>query len=86
MTTYKFMAQVIEDELLACGDCTIAIANGDFSGMDDETKAKVKAGLERLSKRGYPVIGKEYGFTWRGCDCCLNGLGGNKHTFALLGD
>lgn len=75
---------VVADGLLACIDCTIAIANDDYSGMDDTTEARVRAGLARLAKRGYPVIGDEYGFTWHGCDCCHDGLGGDKHEFALL--
>lgn len=78
------MAQVIQDGLLAC-DCTIAIANDDYSGMDDEIEARVKAGLDRIAKIGYPVIGDEAGFTHQGCDCCYDGLGGDKHTFSILG-
>lgn len=73
---------IIADGLLACQDCTIAIANDDYSGMDDATEARVKAGIERLA--GYAVIGDEVGFSWRGCDCCLDGLGGHKHTFSIL--
>ena len=79
------MAQVVKDGSLACADCTIAIANADYSGMGDETEKRVRAGIEELSKRGYPVIGDEYGFTGRGCDCCLDGLAGDKHEFILLG-
>ena len=71
------MAQVIEDGLLACEDCAVAIANGDFTGMDDKTEARVKAGLEQLSTRGYAVTGEDCGFTWRGCDCCGASFGVN---------
>lgn len=80
------MAQVIEDGLRACQDCTMAIANADFSGMDSATENRVKAGLDRLAERGYPVIGDEIGFTWQGCDCCLSSLGGDKHELSILGD
>ncbi len=81
------MAHIVEGELLACIDCTIAMANDDYSGIEDDSRvAEVKAGLDELAKRGYPVIGDEYGFTWRGCDCCGSYLGGDKHTFAILGD
>lgn len=80
------MAQVIQNGLLACIDCTIAIANADYSGMDDETKARVKAGLDGWAKVGYLVVGDEYGFTWRGCDICRNGLGGDKHEVTVLGE
>ncbi len=77
---------IIADGLLACTDCTIAIANDDYSGMDDATEARVKAGIARLQKviGQYLVIGDEVGFTHRGCDCCHDGLAGDKHEFAVL--
>jgi len=80
------MAHIAEDGLYACQDCTIAIANADFTGMDDETEARVKMGLERLAKRGYAVIGDDLGFCHQGCDCCCDGLAGDKHELTLLGD
>jgi len=63
-----------------CDDCIIAIANDDYSGMDDERDAAVRAGLERInSKYGYLVAGDETTeFTWRSCDCCGAG-GGRRH-------
>lgn len=52
--------------------------------MDAATEARVKDGVERLNDRGWCVIGNEVGFTHRGCDCCLDGLGGSKHELAIL--
>lgn len=75
---------IIADGLLACEDCTIAIAHDDYTGMDAATEARVKDGVERLNDRGWCVIGNEVGFTHRGCDCCLDGLGGSKHELAIL--
>lgn len=37
-----------------CDNCTIAIANDDYSGMTDEESDSVRAGLTRLGKAGYP--------------------------------
>jgi hypothetical protein len=79
------MAHVIEDSILVCDSCACAIANDDYSGMDDAEESSVRAGLARLNQRGYAVLGDEYGFTWRACECC-GGLAGNRHTVALLGD
>lgn len=78
------MARIVADGLRACTDCTIAIANDDYTGMDDSTEQRVRAGIARLSVRGYPVIGDELGFSWQGCDVCQNGLGGDKHEVSLL--
>ena len=80
------MTTIIEDGLLACEDCTLAIASGEFSGMDDATAAIVRAGAERLAARGHAAIGEEYGFTWRGCDCCQRAMGGDKHELMILGE
>jgi hypothetical protein len=83
------MARTIANGLLACEDCTIAIANYDFTSMDDATETRIKTALDRLSDRfgkdAYPVIGDELGFSWRGCDCCQDGLGGDKHELIILG-
>jgi len=78
------MAQVLFDDLLACDDCTIAIANDDYTGMDDATKAQVKAGLERWSREGWLVVGDEHGFSSQGCDICNRGWAGNKHSVTVL--
>jgi hypothetical protein len=76
---------ILFDELLACDACANAIANGDYEGYDAGEEAATKRGIRDWSREGDLVLGDEYGFSWRGCDCCDNGLGGNKHYFAVLG-
>lgn len=77
---------ILEDGLLACEDCAIAIANDDYTGMDDTTETRIRLAVRQLSKRGFPVVGDEVGFTWRGCDCCHDGMGGTKYALVLLGE
>ncbi len=84
------MAHVIEDDLEACTDCLMAIANGDYSGMDDATEKRVRAAIDEWSKRGtlVPSGGEddEEHFSWQSCDVCDSHLGGNRSKVALLGD
>lgn len=78
------MAYNINGEFEVCIDCTIAIANDDYSGIDDATEAKIRAGIERLSaKHGWLVIGDALGFTPNLCDCCGQGAG-EKHACNAL--
>jgi hypothetical protein len=67
---------------LACGDCVIAIANGDYSGMSDVKASLVREGIERIGR--HIVVAEEYGFSWRGCDVCGIQLGGDKHVVGYL--
>jgi Holliday junction resolvase-like predicted endonuclease len=60
---------------VACIDCVMAIANDDYTGMEDAREAEVRAGLEQA---GYLIVGDEVGFTWGRCDVCGSG-GGDKH-------
>lgn len=59
-------------DLEVCSDCLMAIANCDYSGMDEQTEQAVRLGTARLEQNGnYLVIGdKEFGFSSRRCDCC----------------
>ena len=70
--------------LVSCDDCAVGMANGDFSGMSDSVETAVKAGLSRLGKTGYAVLGNETGFSKFPCDCCLSRKHGNRHDFSLL--
>ena len=78
------MARIIEDGLLACDDCTLAIASGDYSGMTPERKRDVRAGYENLFRRGYAAMGGDYGYSRRPCDCCGTEQSGNRTEFILL--
>lgn len=73
----------IIEELEACDDCTIAIANDDYSGMDDEQEEATRAGLEALAEDGYLVVGDELGFSNSECEIC-GAMAGNRHEVALL--
>ncbi len=75
---------VLHDDLLACQDCVIAIANDDYSGMDDKQEAKTRKGIESWGVKGYLVVGEEVGFTHDGCDICDDNLAGDKHMVSLL--
>lgn len=79
------MAKILDDDIRVCDDCAVAIANDDYSGMNDETQAAVRAGMAILNKRGWLVVGEEQGFSWMRCQCC-GGLAGNRHSCALIGD
>lgn len=80
------MATILSDTLQACDDCAIAIANGDYTGMDGATEQCVKDALGRWAKQGCLVVGEELGFSWHGCDICDSDLGGNVHQVSLLGE
>lgn len=64
-----------------CDDCCSAIANDDYTGMDDETQSRVRDGIQKAP--GYLVIGEEEGFSWRLCDIC-GGLAGYRHQVGYL--
>ena len=64
-----------------CDDCTIAIANDDYTGMDDATEALVRDGIKRIGK--YLIVGDEQGFSHRSCDVCGQ-LPGNRHEVGYL--
>lgn len=68
-----------EPDGYCCDDCAVAIANDDYSGMDDAQEAATRAGLKR---EGWVVVGDEAGFMHSRCDIC-NGLPGNRHSFFL---
>ncbi len=65
----------------ACDDCVIAIANDDYTGMDDETEARVRKGLERIGE--WLVVGDELGFEHSRCAVCGD-LPGNRHQVGYL--
>lgn len=88
------MAEVIQDDLWFCVDCTLAACNGDTSGIDsDEQRVAVLDGLDAISDRwgGHivPNFDSETGegheeFATMGCDCCGSMLAGEMHRFAIL--
>jgi hypothetical protein len=65
----------------ACDDCVIAIANDDYSGMDDKQELATRRGIERINE--HLIVGDEQGFSWRSCAVC-KGLAGNRHAVGFL--
>lgn len=59
-------------EYEVCSDCLIALANNDYSGMDDDQARAVESGLAALHQQYKQVIpdGAEYGFSHNRCECC----------------
>ena len=67
--------------MLICDDCAIAATNDDFTGMDEATEARVRAGLERTGHVyvSYDDFGPMYhDFSTRPCDCCETRLAGGR--------
>lgn len=74
-----------------CGDCLMAIANGDYTGLDyyyspDEADLRVEeinAGISRLSEEnGYIMTGdgeNDLTLSYKPCDCCGADLDGERH-------
>jgi hypothetical protein len=65
----------------ACSDCTIAIANSDYSGMDDAQEQATRAGIEAIGQ--YLIVGDEMGFCHDRCVIC-GGLAGDRHKVGYL--
>lgn len=61
-----------------CVDCALAHANADFTGMDDDTETRVRAGMERT---GHLCVDRDsYSeFSMSRCDGCLSTLGGSRY-------
>jgi len=64
-----------------CIDCVIAHANGDFTGMDADREAEVRAGMDRTGH--LIIVDDENGvidqyFSWSRCDGCGTRLGGDR--------
>ena len=75
--------------LHVCTDCASAIANNDFSGIDDGDEYSVRQGLKRTSG-GYWVLDcgendeNDIDFSTKPCDCCRREWAGARHGAAIL--
>ncbi len=67
-------------DLQVCSDCLLFIANGDAPADDNPSHPWVYDGPE---DEGYHVhagdTDRDAGFSWRRCDTCHSGLGGDRH-------
>lgn len=74
-------------EIEVCGDCLIAVANDDYTGMSDQQESATRGGLTALHNEHDQVIpeGVALGFSHRECECC-RALPGERYTMNLLDD
>lgn len=71
----------VDLDIQVCIDCTMAIANDDYTGMDLTQETAVRSGLQRWADDGFSLhIGDTYTefSRWR-CDVCLTDLAGHRH-------
>ena len=70
------------DDLWACDDCTLYLANGDIPEERPNLADEIKA---QWPDESYLMIGNEtHEFSWQACDCCDSNLGGSRTLFAVL--
>lgn len=74
------------DGLWVCVDCAMYIANGEMPADADRAREReIEAGMEQ---EGYEwTLGTDVEtecFSWRRCDCCGSGLGGERHSATLF--
>ena len=67
----------------ACDDCTIAIANNDYTGMSEQRAQEVRSSIHQSYRGRDLVIGEEMGFSHQVCAIC-SGLPGNRHEVGYL--
>ena len=89
--------KILDDNFMVCVDCILAIANGDYSGLDyslpeseaDRRMEEIEQGIDAAGGYdGYIVPGdaeKEEEFSSSDCDCCGSHLAGSRHHCVILG-
>tara|TARA_R100001163_G_scaffold60809_1_gene50367 strand:+ start:912 stop:1172 length:261 start_codon:yes stop_codon:yes gene_type:complete len=82
---------IIKEELAVCSDCIQYIVNDDVTGQSlYKTEDQIDEWFEAVNKTlesfgGYAVAGDEsFGFMNCGCDCCRDGLAGDKFQVLIL--
>lgn len=77
-------------ELMACQDCLMLVANGDFPEDNSERQDKqMQAGIDANmgDDQGYLCCGdsdKDDEFSWDACECCGSSLGGSRHHLVVV--
>mgnify|MGYP003118589330 FL=1 len=81
----------IKEELAVCSDCLQYIVNDDVTGQSlYKTEDQIDEWIEAVNKTlesfgGYAVAGDHpLGFINYGCDCCRDGLAGDKFQVLIL--
>jgi hypothetical protein len=86
--------KVINDDYMACDDCTPVIHNGDYTHLDYHyNEVEAQAAMERINKgmaeaggdmlQG-PDKSKDLEFSTRRCDCCGSTLHGRREHFYIV--
>jgi len=79
------MAHVACDEISACRDCLLFVANGDLPEDGDWSPdhiEKIWPCAEYVLVCGDTEQDDE--FSWQPCECCGSRLGGSRHMLAAL--
>lgn len=82
------MVKVV-NELMACTDCMLYVANGDLPEDDTGQLEEAIGEWLDLSVHQHLVCGdsdKDEDFSWHQCECCGSKLGGSRHQLVLLED
>lgn len=75
-------------EVFMCVDCAMLIANGDNTGMDDDTLGRALDGMNRWSEHAYVLCmgdsEHDHAFSKAPCDVCGTSLYGHRlHGWAV---
>lgn len=74
-----------QETLHVCEDCVIALANDDYSAIEDEARAdEVRRGVHELGPCAV-LEGPSDEFSSRACECCGTRLAGSRHPVAPHG-
>ena len=70
------------DDLWACDDCTLYLANGDIP--EDRPTLADEIHAQWLDESNLILGSETEEFSWQDCDCCGSSLGGSRTAFAVL--
>lgn len=82
------------DTIQVCEDCLMAIANGDYTGLDywypeaeaEERHREIDAGIASFSPATLHPGDDHDEFSRRPCECCGSDLAGARHEVIVLGE
>lgn len=88
------MSEAQTEQGMACEDCLMPIAYGDFTGLDyhhepgkaDERMREIMAGIRKLSAKGSLLINTDlvHEFSRETCDCCGSQLHGKRYGIEVI--
>lgn len=87
----KELVAMTATDLTVCSECAAAIANNDYTGLDnnpasaEQRAAEIRAGLTAWNTDGfYLAVTGHAGYETGPCDCCNTHLAGDRHHAAAL--